>query len=239
VRATQETYLGREELQDAWDTLEEDERVDAFLMLTRDDADDFFSSLPPQIQAQILWQLPEGLRRTWMRTLAPDDAADLLQEVTPEERVKLLALLDGPTRREVTALLAYEEDVAGGLMSPRFARLRPDLTVGEALQYLRRQTPGQVETIYYAFVLDSDQRLRGVISLRELVISPDNLLGKHFAVLGTTGCGKSCAVTLILRAILEQHPNAHVVLLDPHNEYPSAFGDIAEIIGPESLQLPY
>jgi len=67
----------------------------------------------------------------------------------------------------------------------------------------------------------------------------DNLLAKHFAVLGTTGAGKSCAVTVILRSILDEHPHGHVVLLDPHNEYASAFGDKAELLNPSNLQLPY
>ena len=67
----------------------------------------------------------------------------------------------------------------------------------------------------------------------------DNLLGKHFAVLGTTGSGKSCAVTVILRSILDELPNGHVVLLDPHNEYASAFTDRAELLNPSNLQLPY
>ncbi|MGH6920485.1 MAG: ATP-binding protein, partial [Geminicoccaceae bacterium] len=67
----------------------------------------------------------------------------------------------------------------------------------------------------------------------------DSLLGKHFAVLGTTGAGKSCAVTVILRSILDEHPNGHVILLDPHNEYASAFADKAELLNPSNLQLPY
>ena len=67
----------------------------------------------------------------------------------------------------------------------------------------------------------------------------DSLLGKHFAVLGTTGTGKSCAVTVILRSILAEHPKGHVVLLDPHNEYASAFADMAELLNPSNLQLPY
>ena len=67
----------------------------------------------------------------------------------------------------------------------------------------------------------------------------DSLLGKHFAVLGTTGAGKSCAVTVILRSILDELPNGHVVLLDPHNEYASAFADRAELLNPSNLQLPY
>jgi uncharacterized protein len=67
----------------------------------------------------------------------------------------------------------------------------------------------------------------------------DSLLGKHFAVLGTTGAGKSCAVTVILRSILDEHPSGHVVLLDPHNEYATAFADKAELLNPSNLQLPY
>jgi DNA helicase HerA-like ATPase len=59
------------------------------------------------------------------------------------------------------------------------------------------------------------------------------------AVLGTTGSGKSCAVALILKSILSRHNDGHVVLLDSHNEYASAFGEIAELVTPEDLQIPY
>jgi DNA helicase HerA-like ATPase len=67
----------------------------------------------------------------------------------------------------------------------------------------------------------------------------DSLLGKHFAVLGTTGTGKSCATTVILRSILDEHPEGHVILIDPHNEYGPAFADRAELLHPGNLQLPY
>ncbi len=67
----------------------------------------------------------------------------------------------------------------------------------------------------------------------------DELLGKHFAVLGTTGAGKSCSVTVLLRAILERARKAHVILLDPHNEYGRAFPETAEIIDPTMLNLPH
>lgn len=66
----------------------------------------------------------------------------------------------------------------------------------------------------------------------------DDLLGKHFAILGTTGTGKSCTTALILRSILNEHPAAHIVLLDPHNEYATAFGEWAEVISPWNMQLP-
>ena len=67
----------------------------------------------------------------------------------------------------------------------------------------------------------------------------EEFLRKHSAIVGTVGSGKSCAVTLILRELLKAHPNGHVVLLDPHDEYAQAFQGMAEIITPHNLQLPY
>ena len=67
----------------------------------------------------------------------------------------------------------------------------------------------------------------------------NDLLGKHFAVLGTTGSGKSCSVTVLLRSILDNAPNGHVILLDPHNEYYRAFPTDAEVIDPTMLNLPH
>lgn len=70
-------------------------------------------------------------------------------------------------------------------------------------------------------------------------VMTDKLLGEHFAILGTSGSGKSCTVALVLRAVLKAHTHGHVVLLDPHNEYASAFADMAESITTENLKLPY
>ncbi len=64
-------------------------------------------------------------------------------------------------------------------------------------------------------------------------------LSKHSAIIGTTGSGKSCALTLILRALLSTHKNGHVVLLDPHGEYAPAFTGMAECMNPDTLQLPH
>ncbi len=71
-------------------------------------------------------------------------------------------------------------------------------------------------------------------------IKTDDLLGKHFAVLGTTGSGKSCAVTVILKLLLRENPHARMLLLDPHNEYAQAFGEEALVLDPAvTLDLPY
>jgi magnesium transporter len=153
---------------DAWHTLQPEDRVTTFQQLPYAEKDDFFLALSARDQAELLLSLPAGERRIWTRLLPPDDATDVIQELPEEERPAILALLDDYTRREVVALLAYAEDDAGGLMSPRFARLRPDMTVDEAIAYLRRQAE-QVETIHYAYVLDFDQHLLGILPLRRLM----------------------------------------------------------------------
>ncbi len=71
------------------------------------------------------------------------------------------------------------------------------------------------------------------------MVKIDDMLGKHFAILGTTGTGKSCTVALLLRRILEKNPRAHVLLLDVHREYAHAFKDMAEVIGPGNMNLPF
>ena len=69
-------------------------------------------------------------------------------------------------------------------------------------------------------------------------VKTNDLLSKHFAIIGSTGSGKSCTVALVLQAILDENPDAHVVLFDPHNEYSKSFGDMAEVIGQSQLDLP-
>jgi magnesium transporter len=157
-----------DELRAAWPVLSPDERVAGFELLDREQATEFFLERTARGQAQIIQNLPPGERRLWVRLLPPDDAADVLQEIPAEERGPLLDLLDPVARREVSALLAYAEDDAGGLMSPRFARVRPELTVDEALAYVRRQMREKLAISYYAYVLDQEQRLQGVLSVREL-----------------------------------------------------------------------
>jgi magnesium transporter len=156
------------ELYDAWPLLSPADRLEGFKLLSRAEAEELFLSLNAMDQVALLLELPQGERRLWMRLLAPDDAADVIQAAPQEERPELLMLLDETARIEVTALLAYAEDAAGGLMSPYYARVRPDMRVDEAISYLRRQAQEKVETIYYAYVLDAQQHLLGVVSFREL-----------------------------------------------------------------------
>jgi magnesium transporter len=161
--------LSAADLRDAWPVLSRADRLAGFRLLQRDQAEELFLSLGPREHAELLEDLPTAEARSWIRLLPPDDAADCLQNAEPTRRDELASLLDEATRAEVRALLAYAEDEAGGLMSPRFARLRPDMRVAEAVGYLRRQTHDRAETVYYVYVLDQEQRLMGVVSFRELL----------------------------------------------------------------------
>lgn len=166
--AHDDDQLSIDELRDAWPLLDLAERGDGLRVLQREDAEEFFIQLPARDQADLLLHFRPGQRRQWMRMLEPDDVADLIQQGGEANRKTLLALLDDPTRKEVVALLKYAEDEAGGLMSTRYARLRPEMSADEAVLYLRRQARAKLETIYVAYVLDPAQRLLGVVSFRDL-----------------------------------------------------------------------
>ena len=86
-----------ESLREAWPVLNADERAEGFNLLDRAEAEEFFIELSPRAQADIILRLGDPERRLWLRLLAPDDAADVMQRgVPPEERPRLLALLDPP-----------------------------------------------------------------------------------------------------------------------------------------------
>ena len=161
------------DLYEEWPSLTDEERIQRFRALPNDELNDFFLTLDPTEQAALIGDMPPSERVLWVRLVDPDDAADMIQATPHHARHELLQLLDDKTRSEVHALLAYAEDDAGGLMNPRFARIRPEMTVDEAIRYLRKQA-GHVETIYYAYVLDANQHLEGVISFRELFQAPDD-----------------------------------------------------------------
>jgi magnesium transporter len=166
-------------IQESWPSMSLDQRHDAFFGLPREDAEDLFLFLGSGDQHELIQDLPNTQKRGWIRLLAPDDIADLIQEFRHDERAQMLALLDITSMREVVALLAYAEDDAGGLMNPRFVRLRPDVSVDVAIRYIRAQSKAKIETIHYVYVLDQEQRLVGALSFRDLFLaSPEKLVSE-------------------------------------------------------------
>jgi Mg/Co/Ni transporter MgtE len=105
--------------------------------------------------------------------MSPDDAADLVADLSEESRQEILALMEREEAQELGELLAYPEDSAGGLMTTGFVTVGADLTCGGAIDRLRELEP-DAETIYYVYVTDAEERLVGVLSLRDLIVArPD------------------------------------------------------------------
>jgi magnesium transporter len=238
-------------LWEEWPALSVKKRVRRFKQLPRHEADDFYLSLEPREQETLLLSLPVGEQRLWLRVLPPDDAADLLQEAPVGERERLLDMLDDVTRREVRALLAHAEDDAGGLMNPRFARLRPEMIVGEAIRYLRKQAT-HVETIYYVYVLDNEQHLRGVVSLRQLFQAAEDAIVQDVMETDIVTVPEHMDQELVAR-LFQKHNVLALPVVDEGGKMVGiiTFDDIADAIreeatediqkigGVEALEAPY
>ncbi|HUK40310.1 MAG TPA: AAA-associated domain-containing protein, partial [Candidatus Acidoferrales bacterium] len=159
------------ELYEAWPVLSRSERVEGFKLLEQSDAEDFFIQLSAQDKAQLALALQAGERKLWMRLLSANEAADVIQASRQEQREALLSLLDDKTRREVKGLMDFAEEEVRGLINPQYARLRPHMTVDEAVSFLRRDARNRAQTAYYAYVIDSDEKLLGIVSFRDLLIT--------------------------------------------------------------------
>ncbi|GIW78312.1 MAG: magnesium transporter MgtE [Gemmatales bacterium] len=131
---------------------------------------EIFAYFPDDLQVALV----EGAGRQHMAHLieqmSHDDRVDLLQRLPPRVGEAILRLVDEADRRDIAALYRYGENTAGGIMTTEYAWLPENLTVGEALDRLRLQAPDS-EIINYVYILDDQRRLRGVVSLRNLILA--------------------------------------------------------------------
>jgi len=112
--------------------------------------------------------------------LPPDDRVDMLAEVRPWIVEELMPLIPSDERRDIQRLSAYPDDTAGAVMTTEFARLSEDLPISQAHKKIRQQTE-ELETIYYLYVVDDEDHLRGLLSFRQLVSAmgkPDTRIGE-------------------------------------------------------------
>jgi magnesium transporter len=108
----------------------------------------------------------------------PDDAADILEEVDPAVAQGILVAMEPAEAEELRELLAYDPDTAGGLMTPAFVAVAPDLRADETVVALR-QVAEEAETVNYVYVVDAEGRLIGVLSLHNLIFSrPETPIGE-------------------------------------------------------------
>jgi magnesium transporter len=112
---------------------------------------------------------PERLSRL-LEAMSHDDRVDLLQRLDEPAREGILPLVSKREREDIRRLSSYPRNTAGSVMTSDYATLPPDVSVEEALRILREHAPDS-ETIYYVYVVDSERRLIGFVSLRDLVLA--------------------------------------------------------------------
>ena len=134
---------------------------------------DAIEEMEPDTQVEVLEDLAPERAADILEEMSPDDAADLVADLSDETRDEILALMESEEKAEVQELLAYPEDTAGGIMTTEFVAVPADLTAAETIDRLRELEP-DAETIYYVYVVDDEERLVGVLSLRDLIVAqPD------------------------------------------------------------------
>jgi magnesium transporter len=131
---------------------------------------DALEEVEPDFQASLVEAMPDQKVADLLEEMAPDEAADLLAELPEGRSQELLSLMDVDEAKNVRKLLAYPEDTAGGIMTTEYIAIPPDLNAEQAIAYLRANAD-QAETIFYIYVADSENHLRGVFSLQDLVLA--------------------------------------------------------------------
>ncbi|MEE8251808.1 MAG: magnesium transporter [Gemmatimonadales bacterium] len=168
MESTEHLSMSLEELRAAWPILSPEERLEAFEQLGTEHANELFTILDSVDQAEFLLSSPADRRTRFLGLLPPDDLTDVFQELEEGVRRDVFRSLTPEDLAEVQSLARYEEDEAGGLMTPDFAHVLPHMTVDEAIVALRRQLRERPETLRYVYVLESDAQLVGVVSFRVL-----------------------------------------------------------------------
>ncbi|BCS54663.1 magnesium transporter [Geobacter sp. SVR] len=129
--------------------------------------------LEPDMRNVVISQLDDEQVSDILEEMEPDDAADVLSDLPEQKAQELLHLMDQEDAEDIQELLEHEEDSAGGLMTPEYFRLASNISVGRALELLKEGAE-EAETVYYGYVVDAEERLEGVVSLKTLLLSsPD------------------------------------------------------------------
>jgi hypothetical protein len=191
---------------------------------------------------EVFHQFPgtEGLKRIEIGALVkiPTPASSVVGIVSALSSPMPVGPSDDKEIRLVELSLAGEiltDERSGALTFRRGVSNSPAL--GDAVAYASREELACVYIQPSASTIDIGTLFQDSTVPARLLV--DELFAKHFIVVGSTGSGKSCAITAILQRVLVEHGHAHIVILDVHNEYAQAFGSKAELIHPSNLRLPF
>lgn len=152
-------------------------RISCFRLLDLDNASALLAELEPQKQSELLRDLGNNSIAALVVNMSPDDAVDLLSEL-PENKAREIIdqVSDNEVKEDLTQLMTFKEDTAGGIMSTDYLALKASMTVAEALVYLREEYEDLEEEIYDVYVVGESEELVGVVTLVELLTASPEVL---------------------------------------------------------------
>ncbi|MBI3084200.1 MAG: magnesium transporter [candidate division NC10 bacterium] len=158
------------DIADIMEELNPAERAEILAALDEATAAEAITEAEPEVQASMVQMMEPEKAADILEEMEPDEAADILSDLPEAKAEELLESMAPEEAQEVEELLEHEEDTAGGLMTTEHVAFAPSLTVADAIQRIRDEAK-EAETIYYLYVTDSQERLLGVLSLRELILA--------------------------------------------------------------------
>lgn len=161
-----------EGLIEEWDLLKEEDQLKVFMSLELEKKVNLINELSGSKQERLIEDLSAQHLKLLMEEMEPDDIVDMIQGVSPEIRKSVWDNLTDEVKRETLFLLRFDEDDAAGIMTPRYLAVRGDISVQQAIQFLRKSAE-EAESLYNLYVVDPLQRLLGVVSIKDLLKSKD------------------------------------------------------------------
>ena len=174
--------IATQDLIENWDDLSEEEEKIIFRNLPLDMKIDLMDSLSAKDQEDIIRGLTDGGItgiKQLLKEMEPDDLVDIIQSASPDVRKSVWENLSDDVKKEMIFLLKFDEDDAAGLMTPRYIAIKANITVGQALKFIRGEHAKDVETLYIVYVVDQLKRLIGLVSLRDLLEHDDDEIIKN------------------------------------------------------------
>jgi len=138
--------------------------------LDKETAGEAIHELEADMRVAIVEQMDVEEAADVLEKMQPDEAADILGDLSSEKAKAILDRMEKEEAADVEELLEHDEDTAGGLMTTEYLAFPPDQTAAQAIEEIRNQSP-ETELIYYIYVIDGEEHLLGVLSLRDLIMA--------------------------------------------------------------------
>jgi magnesium transporter len=231
--------LPMHEIVQLWQDLRDVEAIDLFVLLPIDRKAELITEIAPADQEWLIQNLPLDNAREIFEKVEPDDLVDIIQELNPEARENVWQSLSDEARSQMQFLLRFDEDHAAGIMTTRYLAIRSNISVGQALAFIRIHAR-RVESIYYIYVVDTLKRLQGVVSLKDLLFNDDSRRIEEVMTHKVVSVPEHTDQEEVAR-VLEAHDLVALPVVDSYNRLLGivTFDDAIDVIREEQTEDVY